>query len=358
MNKLNFYSGQNVIPADMNMLQNFVENKDLELTQKLLGYGVVDGFDVIPNSPADLSVIVAPGFGVDTYGRTLKMLSQKALQLNSYVPSSNSRYVSVCAKFTRKEYDTRLNDIGEEIKYRLDEDVEIVVVPGEVSSSPSKPIIESDSVLLADVLLSSGQSQITSSHIDVSRRQNLISLLAHETNVNNPHQVRLSQLKDYVLSDNLNANQKKITGLPYPETNTEPIRKQDILNMGPLVYSVTFNIVCLNGDGDLANISFSLDTRSIIFCIVTSRVSLNPAGLNWMTPSIGFKVNGAVVSIGHAILHTASVYYSSLTNHWVGIYDPGDYTFTAYCDSAESQTVLCHGKFSLFSIPVTVAKML
>ncbi|NPV38289.1 MAG: hypothetical protein HPY78_03325 [Brevinematales bacterium] len=358
MNKLNFYSGQNVIPADMNMLQNFVENKDLELTQKLLGYGVVDGFDVIPNSPADLSVIVAPGFGVDTYGRTLKMLSQKALQLNSYVPSSNSRYVSVCAKFTRKEYDTRLNDIGEEIKYRLDEDVEIVVVPGEVSSSPSKPIIESDSVLLADVLLSSGQSQITSSHIDVSRRQNLISLLAHETNVNNPHKVKLSQLGDYVLSGDLNANSKKITNLPAPSSNTEPVRKQDILNMSPIAQTVTFNVVCYNGDGDLANISFTLDVRSIVFCIVTTRVSLNPAATSWMTPSVGFKVNGTSVSMGQAILHTASVYYASLTNHWIGVYDPGSYTFTAYCDSPESQTVVCLGRFSLFTIPVVVGRLL
>ncbi len=225
MDRLNFYSGQLVTHNDMNTLENYIENKDKELTQKLIGYGIVEGFTVSPNSPLDLTVLVNPGFAIDQYGNTVKLIQQKQVNLAAYVPSSNSRYVLVYAKFVRKEYETKINDIGKEIKYRQDEDCEIAVAVGNVASSPVKPDIPPEGVLLADILLTAGQMQIT--EIDNARRQNLVALLQHELNTLNPHQVKMSQLADYVLSDDLNANGKKITGLPAASSNTEPVRKQE-----------------------------------------------------------------------------------------------------------------------------------
>lgn len=352
MNKLNFYSGQNVTPSDMNMLQNFVEDKENETAQKILGYGVAEGFDVVPNSPSNLSVIVTPGFGIDHYGRTLKMLVQKIIQLDSFVPSSNSRYVSVCVKFARKEYDTRLNDIGEEIKYRLDEDVEIVIIPGDVSSTPSRPLLMNGNVLLADILLSAGQTQISSTNIDELRKPFLVSLLAHQTNKQNPHNVKMSQLGDCILPGDMNANGKKITGLPAPSSGTEPVRKTDIVNLNPTQYSVWFDVLCNNGDGQLANVSVTIDRNFIVLLLVSATVFLPSPNLNWMTPSLGFRVNNDSTGFGSGYLHTASAYFSPITTHFINSYSNGTYVFSAWCDSAESQTVRCRGRFSVLILPV------
>jgi len=225
MDRLNFYSGQLVNHNDLNTLSNNIENKDKELTRKLIGYGIVEFFNVVSNSPADLTVLVNPGYAVDQYGQTIKLLTQKQVNLAGYVPSSNNRYVTLYAKFARKEYETRTNDIGEELKYRQDEDCEIAVSVGEEGATPVKPNIPPEGILLADVLLSSGQTQITT--IDNTRRQSLISLLIHQIDKNNPHRVKLSQLADYTLSADMNANGKKITGLPAASSSTEPVRKQE-----------------------------------------------------------------------------------------------------------------------------------
>ena len=225
MDRLNFYSGQLVDHNDLNTLESNIENKDKELVQKLVGYGIVEGFNVVSNSPADLTVLVNPGYAVDQYGQTIKLLTQKQINLASCVPSSNNRYVTLYAKFARKEHETRTNDIGEEFKYRQDEDCEIVIAVGEVGANPVKPNIPPEGILLADVLLSSGQTQITTT--DNTRRQNLINMLIHQIDKNNPHQVKLSQLADYTLSADMNANGKRITGLPAASSSSEPVRKQE-----------------------------------------------------------------------------------------------------------------------------------
>jgi|GEM_PF-2964644 len=229
MDRLNFYSGQLVNHNDLNTLENNIENKDKELTQKLIGYGIVEGFNVVSNSPADLTVLVNPGYAVDQYGQTIKLLIQKQVNLAPYVPSSNKRYVTLYAKFARKEYETRTNDIGEELKYRQDEDCEIVIAVGEVGATPVKPNIPSEGVLLADVLLSSGQTQITT--IDNTRRQSLINMLIHQIDKNNPHQVKLSQLADYTLSGDLNANGKKICNLAFPQADFDAVYRKYIDDM-------------------------------------------------------------------------------------------------------------------------------
>ncbi|MEM4711174.1 MAG: hypothetical protein QXL18_04455, partial [Candidatus Woesearchaeota archaeon] len=155
-----------------------------------------------------MSILVNPGYAIDQYGNIIKLIQQKQVNLASYVPNSNSRYIAIYVKFARKEYDTKINDVGEEIKYRHDEDCEIGVSQGDISSNPQKATIPPEGVLLADILLSNGQSVITT--IDTTRRQNISSVQQHLLNYNNPHKVKMSQLLDTTLSDNLNANGKNI----------------------------------------------------------------------------------------------------------------------------------------------------
>ncbi len=351
MDKLNFYSGQLVNHNDLQTFQNNVENKDKELTQKLFGYGIVDGFGVSPNSPADLTVLVAPGFAVDQYGQTVKLLQQRQVNLAGYVPSANSRYVTLYAMFTRKEYETRQNDIGEEIKYRWDEDSEITIVAGDVSGSPVKPNVSSEGVLLADILLTEGQTQITT--IDNARRLSLVSLLQHKLNTNNPHAVKMSQLADTTLPADMNANGKKIIGLTAASSNTEPIRKQDIINLSTKCWTANW-YVSGTGDKILASVNITLEYQSVVFIVVTSKCRNVAEGItSWIVTRLGIEIdNNSVGNLEASSLYVNTAYYLTSTNNFVTLLNSGNHLIKVFSDPYHDDVGhIYEGIVSILSIP-------
>lgn len=182
MNRQNFFFDQAVAGEDFGLLQTNVENADDNIVKELIGSGIVSGLKVDPNSPADMTVIVRAGYGYDQYGRRVCVSADKSVSLSVYAVAAvgNERWLTIVGRFARNEWDPRQDGLGQQVLYRSDESYSIAVLVGveAPAGTSTKSVPAAEDILLRDVKLSYGQTQIIESNLDSIRRQLLKSLPA------------------------------------------------------------------------------------------------------------------------------------------------------------------------------------
>ncbi len=170
MNRQQFYQRQQITPEDFNdILQINIENADRNIIKDAIGDGILEGLEVAENSHSKVTVKAGVAY---KNGNRIALTADSQVDLSSYMPETNSKYITIGIKFARKEYDDKTNGLGNKIKYRSDEHFEVVILQGIESESPSTPAIASDLIVIADVLLS--QNNLT---IDISRVTRLFNNL-------------------------------------------------------------------------------------------------------------------------------------------------------------------------------------
>ena len=97
----------------------------------------------------------------------------------------NERWLSVFAKFERTLSDPRLDGTGATVQFNRAEGFTINVVQGAEApiSTAVRPALRADEVLLADVRLINGQTQILNSDIDTTRREDAFVITDGASNV-------------------------------------------------------------------------------------------------------------------------------------------------------------------------------
>lgn len=146
-------------------------------------FGILQAAVVTQYLTGDLTVNVSgPAAGYDQIGRRVGWAS--TIRLNcavdynaastAVVGASNSRYLSIVARFKRLESDPRTDGNGQPVNYSLQESYELLVFAGSEGLSPSPPALPTNGFLLCDILLTFGQTQILNGDIDTSRRQEVL----------------------------------------------------------------------------------------------------------------------------------------------------------------------------------------
>jgi photosystem II stability/assembly factor-like uncharacterized protein len=169
MNLIKFLFGKPLPSTDLK--QSFInaENSDKRMARDILGHCIISGLQLSQNGTPDLNLLLSAGEAYDSNGDKIIISGQQTINMSSHIPGSNSRYSSIYVKFARNNYDPRQDLTGATINYQSDESYEIIIVDGTASASPVLPGIISGQELIGDVLLTSGQSQIITGNINISR---------------------------------------------------------------------------------------------------------------------------------------------------------------------------------------------
>lgn len=210
-NLLDFYFEQLVTEGDMDQLQANLEFADHRIMADQGYEGIVQNFGVVEHNPTpDLTVDIAgPGIAYDQEGQRINMPTSQTLDVSvdsnsnstAVVGGGNEKWVSVFVRFTRNESDLRFDGNGVPVFFSQAESFEFVVVQGAEAAAGTavRPSLLSDGLLIADILLDFGKTQIFDADIEsedvvtdpTSRFQFIFNLTASA-----PAEVRVGPLPD------------------------------------------------------------------------------------------------------------------------------------------------------------------
>ncbi len=219
-NRHDYFYKQNVTEAEFDDGFAEVENADrsMMLDQDLIGIfqgGVCEQHEGL----ADLTVDVSgPCYGYDDFGQRI-YFPGPTQNVNCAVDSSsvstavagapNEKYVSIAVRFTRVLADPRVDGNSETVYFRRDESYEFVVTQGAEAlvGTAVPPTLDPDALLLADVHLIFGQTQILDADLSIDRRQDTFALAG------TPLEIRAGTPKQAVqaMLDALNAHVTGVT---------------------------------------------------------------------------------------------------------------------------------------------------
>ena len=140
----------------------------------------------IEHSPvADLSLdLTSPTRAYDRLGQRIFIGTDSTVDCSadlvgiptSVTTTGNERWLAVFVRFARQLSDPRTDGNAQQVYFRRDESYELVVrqAPEAALGAAPKVALQADELLLCDVHLVAGQTQIRGSDIDLSRRQAFI----------------------------------------------------------------------------------------------------------------------------------------------------------------------------------------
>jgi hypothetical protein len=149
--------------------------------------GVRSGLTVVQHdTPANLTVDVAAGTAYDPSGRRMRVPSLQVVNMavdsssvsTAVVNSGNSKIVGLFLKFARANSDPRTDGNGNPVNFVQNESFEFVVVQGAEASSPTAPATPADTIRLADITRTFGQTQIVNAQISVTNRKRAFDAIA------------------------------------------------------------------------------------------------------------------------------------------------------------------------------------
>lgn len=179
-----FFFRQLVTEAELDEAYDDLESADRAIMADLGLFGIAtNGVVSEEGTTPDLSVdISGPGVAYDQAGQRIPWtgavqnlsVSVDELAASTAVTTpSNDKYLSIFVAFDRVLSDSRTDGSGATILYDRIEGHDFNVVQGAQAASGSavRPSLRSDEVLLADVLITFGTTQVFNADIDTSRRQ-------------------------------------------------------------------------------------------------------------------------------------------------------------------------------------------
>jgi hypothetical protein len=183
MDRYNFYYRQNVQPSEINAAFDTIEEEFAEVA-KSYGSGIAQGGTVSPESPVSNILHVTSLTGYDEDGVRMRMPATDVdtnTDENS-VPISFSSgediWVSVFVKWETTLSDTRTDGYGVAIDYHETITPSLVVVFGTpaTSGTATRPALRNNQLLVADVLFTHPDTDVTENNIYTDRTQTLINV--------------------------------------------------------------------------------------------------------------------------------------------------------------------------------------
>ena len=182
MKRHNYYFRQKVTEAELDQGFDYAEDADHKIVSDIGMVGINYGFGVAEHSPTlNLTVDVdGPGCAYDATGQRISFAALQNCDVSqdsggsptAVVTPGNTKWVSVFIKFKRVDSDPRTDGYGGTVYFTRDESWEFVVRQGaEGNPTPAPPSLESDAILLADILMYHGMTQVVDADIYETRRQ-------------------------------------------------------------------------------------------------------------------------------------------------------------------------------------------
>lgn len=200
-----YYFGEVVTESELDEGFDFQEQADWDQNRDAGLYGIViPRYDEVPetivginpyptswtpreNSPADWNVIVDTGYAYDKLGRRLAVdppttalldCSEDYLSVSNAVGVGKERWISIFLKFVRSDSDARTDDDGLPIWFLQEESYELEVRQGPEETAPAttKPPVDSQAILLADILIDNGMPPIEDADMHFDRTEKLVHL--------------------------------------------------------------------------------------------------------------------------------------------------------------------------------------
>lgn len=185
MQRVNFFFEQRVTQSELDEVFDDAEASIWDLMKEAIGFGFLSGAVVAQHSPTpDLSVDAGTFLGYDQLGRRLYLPVGLAPEVvncaldevgaaTAVAAPGNEKTLALFVEFDRKLSDPRLDGNGVTVYYQVDEWFKVNVVQsaeaGVGTSVP--PPLRNDQILIADVVLIYGQTQILNADIDQSRKE-------------------------------------------------------------------------------------------------------------------------------------------------------------------------------------------
>jgi hypothetical protein len=214
-NMKDWHLGQLVTQGELDDAFADLENADLALASDWGLRGVTDGLEVTAQTVPNLTVRLSPGTAYDQLGRRILLGGVTNVDIAPYLPAGAgaSKIVSVCIRFDRLLSDPRLDDNSVTVYFSRAESFQIFVEEGaEVVGTPAAPSKPADGLVLADIELAEGMTQITNAEIsaDYGRRD-----WAFEFSTGTLPDLQVGTLRE-VVGDNRQILDSHISDLGFP----------------------------------------------------------------------------------------------------------------------------------------------
>ena len=178
MDLRNWYFFQFVGHDDMRDLEARVEAVDKRIITDLFkGQLLVSGLAGSQNTVPDLTVLISAGTAYDGSGNRIYVGTGQQADLSSYLPTLAEVWVTVTAKFVRVLSDPKTDGFNQTVQYKNDEGFAITITKGVEATSGNavKPTPPNGEVVLFDILLTNGMTQILNANLNVSRRNDNVA---------------------------------------------------------------------------------------------------------------------------------------------------------------------------------------
>jgi len=190
-----YHFKQKVSEAELNKGFDLLEKADRRLASDLDIFGIITGMEPSRHYPvADLSLdLTAPGRCYDQKGRRIFFGTAQNVDVSvdeNAVPTAvpapgNERWVTVFISFDRLLSDPRTDGNSQQVHFRRDESFTFKVRQGAEAAAGSalRPPLQTEEVLVCDVLLTHGMTQVQDADIEDDRRQDFKFAEAEEISV-------------------------------------------------------------------------------------------------------------------------------------------------------------------------------
>lgn len=184
MDRVDFYFKQRVTENELDQAFDYAEQADRNLYVDAGFWGIFYGLGVTQNAVPNLAVKVGAGAAYDQTGARCALTTDSNVDCSidhlgvatGVVTPGNAKWLSIFIEFDRAFSDPRTDGNGNDVWFQRNQTVKLWVKQGAEAVSPSPPALESNAILLADVLLTHGMTQITTSAISTARRQTQVKV--------------------------------------------------------------------------------------------------------------------------------------------------------------------------------------
>ncbi|MBN2544595.1 MAG: WD40 repeat domain-containing protein [Spirochaetes bacterium] len=230
MDRRNYYYKKRIQTAEMEDLQDNIENADKNIIKNILGHGIWSGLYVTKKNPgtSDAIFVVSAGIAYDQNGNRIEIGANQDVDLAGYLPTAGLiKSLAITVRFARSQSQQEL-DGNNNLQYFQNNEYFIVVVieGGTDDEDPELAELTTNDVICCDLEIDAdiNYTILTGRVIRTSA-----TVQQHINNTTNPHSVKMSQLNDNILNSDMDANGNRIIDLPLPTDNSEPVIKENII---------------------------------------------------------------------------------------------------------------------------------
>lgn len=183
--RVDFFFRQALRQSELDLAFDQMEAAITTVVRAQAMFGICSGMVLSQRSPvADLRVAVSIGSAFDQIAQHVAIPIANSVDISTDSANSstavavvgNKRYVSVYVRFKRTLSDVRTDGNAVDVFFLKLEDYEFVIDSGIEAPVPLPPVLRTDAILLGDVLLVPGQTQVLTTDISTARRQTVVNL--------------------------------------------------------------------------------------------------------------------------------------------------------------------------------------